>query len=295
MTWFMKRRAFAIGIVAAGSSVGGVIFPIMLDRLVQSIGFSWAMRTCAFLILGLLICSNLTVHSRFGPRQTAFSVAALLRPLTEVSFLLTTAASFIFYLGLFLPINYLQFQALMYGMDPSLANYLIPILNGARQVQTLSASTFWVNNSANSYHSLFGRILPGYIADKVGRYNTIIIMAFLTSLFTLALWIPAKGNTPLIVFAAIYGFCSGAFVSLLPAIIAQISDIKEIGLRTGLEFAILSIPALVSNPIGGAFIDLENGKFRDLQIWTGVVLLAGSFLYVAARASLVGLRIAVKV
>jgi MFS family permease len=120
-------------------------------------------------------------------------------------------------------------------------------------------------------------------------------MAFLTSLFTLALWIPAKGNTPLIVFAAIYGFCSGAFVSLIPAIIAQISDIREIGLRTGLEFAILSIPTLVSTPIGGAFIDLENGKFRDLQIWTGVVLLAGSFLYVAARTSLVGLRIAVKV
>jgi len=138
----MKRRAFAIGIVAAGSSVGGVIFPIMLDRLVQSIGFGWAMRTCAFLILGLLICSNLTVRSRFGPRQTAFSVVALLRPLTEVSFLLTTAASFIFYLGLFLPINYIQFQALMYGMDPSLANYLIPILNGARQVQPFSVSTF---------------------------------------------------------------------------------------------------------------------------------------------------------
>lgn len=37
--YFKKRRALAMGIVAAGSSVGGVCLPIMLSRLFKSVGF----------------------------------------------------------------------------------------------------------------------------------------------------------------------------------------------------------------------------------------------------------------
>lgn len=54
-TWFFKRRAFAFGIIAAGSSIGGIILPIMIQRLLPQVGFGWAMRICAFLILFLLV------------------------------------------------------------------------------------------------------------------------------------------------------------------------------------------------------------------------------------------------
>jgi MFS family permease len=124
--------------------------------------------------------------------------------------------------------------------------------------------------------SLFGRTLPGWIGDQVGSYNTQIVMCFFPGIIVLALWLPATANITLIIFAALYGLGSGAFVSLIPAMIAQISDTREIGLRVGIEFAIISVAALVSNPIGGAFIDHDHGRFRALQIWCGVVLLAGS-------------------
>jgi len=39
MTWFFKWRALAFGIVAAGSSLGGVILPIMVAKLIPQIGF----------------------------------------------------------------------------------------------------------------------------------------------------------------------------------------------------------------------------------------------------------------
>lgn len=39
MTWFFKWRALAFGIVAAGSSLGGVILPIMVAQLIPQIGF----------------------------------------------------------------------------------------------------------------------------------------------------------------------------------------------------------------------------------------------------------------
>ena len=96
-------------------------------------------------------------------------------------------------------------------------------------------------------------------------------------------------------FAALYGLGSGAFVSLNPAMIAQISNIRQIGIRLGTEFAILSIAGLVSNPIGGALIAHDDGKFRGLQIFCGVLLLAGSTMFIFARSSLVGFKLYAKV
>ncbi|KAF7597125.1 hypothetical protein BBP40_009463 [Aspergillus hancockii] len=265
ITWFHKKRAFAIGIVAGGSSLGGVIFPIMVNHLVREVGFGWAFRISAFVILGMLVFGNLTLRSRLPPSPRDLSFVQYFAPLRERAYFLTTVGSFLFYLGMFLPINYIQYQAVTYGMSESLAEYLIPILNAA---------------------SLFGRILPGWIGDKVGRYNTQIVTCLFSGVIVLALWIPAKGSAPLIVFAALYGFGSGAFVSLLPAMIAQISDVREIGLRVGMEFATMSIAALVSNPIGGALIDHGHGSFRGLQIFCGVVLLGGSVGFMMARLSL---------
>lgn len=37
--YFKAKRALAMGIVAAGSSVGGVCLPIMFSRLFDTIGF----------------------------------------------------------------------------------------------------------------------------------------------------------------------------------------------------------------------------------------------------------------
>ena len=50
-------------------------------------------------------------------------------------------------------------------------------------------------------------------------------------IIVLALGIPASSNAAFITFAALYGFASGAFVSLLPAQVAQISKVEQIGVR----------------------------------------------------------------
>jgi MFS family permease len=121
------------------------------------------------------------------------------------------------------------------------------------------------------------------------------VMCFFSAIVVLALWLPAAANTPIIIFAALYGLGSGAFVSLNPAMIAQISNIQEIGIRVGTEFAILSIAGLISNPIGGALIVHDHGGFHGLQIFCGVVLLAGSTMFIFARGSLVGFKIYAKV
>ncbi|CRJ81795.1 hypothetical protein BN1708_001974 [Verticillium longisporum] len=69
-SWFFRRRAAALGIMVSGSSLGGVILPIMMTRMIDpeilNIGFPWTIRAVAFLFLGLLTVSCFTVKPLFA-------------------------------------------------------------------------------------------------------------------------------------------------------------------------------------------------------------------------------------
>jgi MFS family permease len=99
-TWFFKRRALALGIVASGSSIGGVILPIMVQRLIPDVGFPWTMRICAFIILGLTAITQFTVKSRIPPMARPVRVKDFVDPWKEVPFALLSLGSFLTFLGM---------------------------------------------------------------------------------------------------------------------------------------------------------------------------------------------------
>ncbi|KAI0528397.1 major facilitator superfamily domain-containing protein [Xylaria digitata] len=266
ITWFFRRRATALGIMVSGSSLGGVVLPIMMDKLIPQIGFPWTVRTLGFMFLVLCGISSATIKSRLPPRSKPLHLSDYVSPFKEIKFTIVVIASFFLFWGLFLPFNYLILQATDAGVDPNLVPYILPILNAL---------------------SIPGRILPGFVDDRLGRYNTMIFISALSAIITLALWIPgSKSTAAILVYGAIFGFSSGGIISLLPACMAQISDIKEIGTRNGVNLFFAAVGALTGSPIGGA---ISNGKhYLGLQIFTGITMLAGSLLYVVARAVLVG-------
>ncbi|KAL7269479.1 hypothetical protein RUND412_007861 [Rhizina undulata] len=270
-TWFFKKRAFALGIMVSGSSLGGVILPIMIDRLIPRIGFGWAMRTTSFLILFMMIIANLTLRSRFPAKGwTPWKLNEFTKHFKEFGYVTIVIGSFFFFFGMFLPFNYIVLYGQRHGMSDTLANYLVSILNAA---------------------SLFGRILPGWLGDKFGRFNMMMLISYASGILVLALWIPGTGHIPTIIFAAFYGFTTGAFVSLVPACLAQISDIREIGVRNGALFATVSLAALTGVPIGGALLTEYDGGFLGLQIFAGVCIIVGSTMFLVARGNLSGWRL----
>jgi MFS family permease len=69
--WFQRRRILAMGITSSGSSCGGIVFPIMLNRLFHnpSVGFAWGVRAAAFLMLGLLSIATVLMKTRLPNRK----------------------------------------------------------------------------------------------------------------------------------------------------------------------------------------------------------------------------------
>jgi MFS family permease len=103
----------------------------------------------------------------------------------------------------------------------------------------------------------------------VGKFNMQSLWCFVAAIIVLALGIPASGNA--------------AFITLLPAQIAQISKVEQIGVRVGVTFACVSFAGLVGNPIAGAIVDAENGDYWGLNVFSGVMLMTGALMFAFTR------------
>ncbi|KAH8430738.1 MCT family MFS transporter [Aspergillus melleus] len=261
-TWFRRRKAIASGLTVAGSSIGGVVFPLMVQHLIPRVGFGWTMRICAFLVLAMLIFAVLTVSSRIEHRPTPMKIVDYVKPLSELDFCILW--------GMFVPFNYISVVAMRHGMSHRLALSLIPILNGA---------------------SFLGRTVPNYFADRCGAFNVMIVMTLFTAIIVLALLLPASGNAAFLTFTALFGVGSGATVGLGPVLIAILSPIKEVGLRMGTTLAIGAVGGLTSPPIAGAIAAREEGDFTYACVFSGVSYFSAFVCFSVLRVRRGGWRV----
>lgn len=205
--YYKKNRALAMGITVAGSSTGGVIWPIVLDNLLNhtGIGYGWTIRIVGFIMLPLLasVCLFTRLPARVAREEPTMQETAEstetkaeapnespgLKDLTMVLLCIGLGLTF---LGFFGPIFYVSSYAVSKGESTTLAFYLISILNGA---------------------SFLGRVLSGILADRWGPWNLIIISTLFTAIVSFC-WTAATGVAGIIIWAMAYGFFSGVSISM---------------------------------------------------------------------------------
>ncbi|KAL4866955.1 hypothetical protein BDV12DRAFT_198681 [Aspergillus spectabilis] len=253
--WFDKKRAAALGLAVAGSSIGGVVFPIVLSKMLNSssLGFGWAVRIVAFIMILPMAVSCLTVTARLPPRPTTFFIGAAFK---QPRFLLIVLAFFFMLLGFFSPLFFIPTYAVSRGMEPTLASYLVAITNGA---------------------STFGRIIPGILADKFGRLNAFGIGGIATGI-VICCMNRAESTAALIVFSVVFGFWSGTIISGGSAAITLCPrSPQEFGTYLGMGIALVGGAALIGPPVSGALID-RYGGFLELSLFSGVMCIGGGFI-----------------
>jgi hypothetical protein len=106
---------------------------ILFNRIVDRVGFGWAIRAIAFMFLGLQIIAILTVRSRLVHHRKPVIVKAFVRPYySDRKFLYNALGAFFTFWGILIPGNYIVLAAQASGMSPYLSSYLIPIINASR-------------------------------------------------------------------------------------------------------------------------------------------------------------------
>src|SRR5258708_6847239 len=132
--------------MSGGSSLGGIVYPIMISSLISRIGYGWTVRSITFLMLIMLLVANVTVKSRLIPEPSPPRLSQFIAPFRECTFGFMCLWSFLFCLGMFLPFNFISMQAQSYGMSAMAASYLLVVLNTARRVQSMTITHIYAND-----------------------------------------------------------------------------------------------------------------------------------------------------
>lgn len=272
--YFNRRRGVALGVVASGSSTGGIVFPIMVRKLLPQIGYGWTMRVVGFFALFAVTVAWFSLSTRLPPsidvRDKAkggwkqvewFHFSAFRNP--AYTFFVIGASLIMF--GLYMPLSYMDVWSSSHNVPAT--GYYLPILNAA---------------------SSFGRILPGLVADKVGRINTVLphlaVSGILIFIFPLC-----SNLGGLITFAILYGFTSGCYVSLIPACSSQLGSTSTVGTRNGMMFFLMSFGGLFGIPIAGAILgEVDDADWWGTAVFSGVMVVAGTTSIAAAKWYAVG-------
>lgn len=271
--FFYKRRANATGIAMTAGSIGGIIIPLMLQKLFPAVGFAWATRILGFMLLFLLLLANTFVRSRL-PRRPMASLSSIVPDLTlfkDVPFLLMTVGIFLMEWGLFIPLTYITSYSNAHGHSTEFGFQILSIFNAG---------------------SFFGRLGAGIVADMIGRMNTLILSLALCVISCFALWLPAADSMPmLIVCAVIFGFVSGSNLSLSPVCVGQFCKTENYGRYFATCWMFVAFGTLTGLPIAGQILASNGGEYWGLITFAGMSYVGALLCLVVARVMKVGWKI----
>jgi MFS family permease len=272
--YFKRYRAFAVGLSAAGAAVGGLVYPVLINRLIfhDNFGFPWTLRIMGFIMLATYIPCLIWFKPRLPPHKTgAWTDTSAFR---DVPFLFFALSMFLNFWGLYFAFFYLGTFAREKVGTKEPINLLI-VLNGV---------------------GIIGRILPTIAADKwVGMLNMLIPMSFAASLLVFC-WTAVSSTAGLYAFAVIYGLVAAALQALFPAVATTMTPHpSRTGTRVGMILGFVSFSTLTGPAICGAIIQRQDGEYLGAQMFAAVSILLGAMMALAARMAKAGSNLTTKV
>ncbi|KAH7207666.1 MFS monocarboxylate transporter-like protein [Fusarium oxysporum] len=266
--WFMQNRGLATGLATTAGGIGGLCYTLAFSRLSHQIGFSWTMRCFALITLLCFLASLPLLKTRLLANTTS-RVVLDWKGFKDTRLTLAMMAIFILDWAVLVPPAYITTYASFYEHN-DLSPNILAILNSA---------------------STLGRCLPGFVADKLGRFNVMIICATLSNLSIFCLWLQARSNAAVVVsFVVAYGFFSGTAFSLMPVCVAQLCKTEEYATMYGTAYSVVSFATLAGVPISGFILGTSDGNH-----YTALVLFCGTayavrLFFLFLRRGLVGIE-----
>ncbi|KAF9008313.1 major facilitator superfamily domain-containing protein [Cyathus striatus] len=264
---FRRRRALAMGIAVSGASFGGIVWPIMLNKLQEKLNFPNVIRTTAGVVALLLVLANILISNPPilpAPTVSGLQLTKFKSHFLDKPYVVSIFAAFCISLGLFFPFFYLELYAIDIGISKELASYTITLLNAG---------------------SILGRVLPNFFADKFGPFNLLVPCLVISGGLVFSIF-GLTNFASISVFGILFGFWSGAYVSLIPSLLAQMTkNMAELGTRMGIAFSIVGIAMLVGTPIEGALLHVHDGHYIWFKsvIFCGVITMCGAAAMAVSR------------
>jgi OFA family oxalate/formate antiporter-like MFS transporter len=230
LKWFPDRRGLAAGLTAAGFGAGAAITVIPIANMIQSSGYEQT-----FFFFGILQGGVIFVLSMFlvRPHLLPGVVPSARVVTTKVDYnaaqMMATPAFWVTYV-LFVLVAagglVATAQIASIAKDYGLAKSQVLLFGSTLPLLT---TTLAVDNLANG----FTRPLCGFISDRIGRENTMLIVFCGEGLAILGLMTFGHDPYLFMTFAALTFLCWGEIFSIFPALVADTFGVKNAAANAG--------------------------------------------------------------
>ncbi|KAI0008687.1 major facilitator superfamily domain-containing protein [Xylariaceae sp. FL0662B] len=291
--YFTTHRATALGFILAGGGVGGLAFSPAIRALLNVMGGRWTLRVYALFVLVVGIPVAWAVpRSRFsavsaGPAAAASSGADELanaeepestrqRRGTHVSrhlvvkpaFLLSAVAAFLQSAGAQLPLSFIPSYSVALGLASSKGANLLAASNAINAVS---------------------RVATGYLGDRLGRQNTLVLTVLLAMASVFAFWqtsVNGDSDSLWLAFIIIYSVSAGGYYALFPATIAEVFGIRQYAAVNGFIYFIRGLGTMFGSPVGGQLLGKGTdgpSAYAKIVYWDGALLLGATICLAGVR------------
>ena len=253
--WFTKQRGLASGIASSGVGAGTLLVPLAVSYLLIAVTWREALQIMAMGVLFLGLAAAFFLKR--APSSNA-GVAGQISGMTLKEALRTPSFKWL-YMGalfgspvMFIPFAHISAAARDSGVTDSQAVALVGLIG---------------------IGSLVGRFAIGWLADRLGRVKTLMLMQCAMGLSYL-IWAIASQQLAFSVFAVVFGLSYGSIVSLLPAICMDLFGGRAVSAIIGTLYTGAALGNLLGPVWAGRVFDVDQSYNFVIWITLGVSALA---------------------
>lgn len=200
-TWFDKSKALAMGIAVSGAGLGGLVYSLALNSIIQKTGsHKWALRTAGLMNLAISLFGTVFLRARNKQKVNY-------RTTFNWDFVKSTA-KVVFNFKIFLHVPLLV-TGIWFGIV--LLGYVIILYSFAAVATSVGLSHTQSSNILAVMNALqvIGRPLIGNVADSFGRNNTSMAICIYVGILLTAFWLNATTYASIMVLAVLIGGAVG--------------------------------------------------------------------------------------
>ncbi len=248
--WFPDKRGLAIGIAVGGYGAGSAIFgPLAQLKLIPAYGLPATFQILGGIFLVMTMVGALLLRNPPpGYKPEGWSPAAAnisgARDFTPGEMLRT-------------PTFYLMWVGYALGCSAGLMviSQLVPF---AKSVGIAAAALSTMTLVVGAFGNASGRILSGWMSDRLGRINVLRTMIGICVVAMPALY--SAGSNVVLLYAAVFivYWCYGTQLSVNGVAASDFWGTKNAGINYGILFTAWGVAGIIGPRIGGVLYDLHH-------------------------------------
>ncbi|MBR0600114.1 OFA family MFS transporter [Sinanaerobacter chloroacetimidivorans] len=276
--FFPDKRGLVGGLATAGYGSGAIIFAPVAQQIIASSGVLFTFKTLGIIYLIIILAgSQFIITAPAGYKPEGWEPPAITASSANTGKDKTWSqmlADPLFYLLVIMFIIGAMAGLMIISQASPIAQEVIGV---EPALAALAVSCVAIANTT-------GRVVWGWVSDKIGRYNALPVMYILSGLMMFALSTVGAGDfgkfVPIVM---AIGFCFGGFMGVFPALTADSFGAKNNGVNYGFMFTGFAIGGYVGPVMAATVKAANNGDYTNAFLIAAALSLVGILLTFIVR------------